>query len=72
MLANQFLEVDDRGRVLSQRQVGIDPFLGGDQTELLEAFELEPRERFEFEVGECSPAPSDSASRSVRDARSNA
>ena len=57
VLAHQFLELDDHGRVLSQRQVGIDPFLGGDQTELLEAFDLQPRERFELEIGEWSPAP---------------
>ena len=57
VLANQFLQLDDHSRVLPQRQVGIDPLLGGDQSELLEAFDLEPRERFELEVGEWSSTP---------------
>ena len=55
MLRGQRLELGDEGQVVTQRELGVDALLDNGEPELLEALDLDARERLEFEICEWAP-----------------
>ena len=57
MLGGERLELRDERQLATERELCIDPLLDRRQTKLLEALDLDARERLELEIGERPPLP---------------
>ena len=57
MLADERFELRDERRVPSKREFGLDPGLGGRETQLFQPLDLDTRERLELQIRERPTAP---------------